>query len=81
MSWAVTGTSSGNRRLTLTINDKAAGRIVRRNGHGHAVSQHDADSMPAHLACELGQDLVAIVQFDPKVSAFRDQNDFAIEMN
>ena len=37
--------------------------------------------MPPHLARELGQHLVAVVELDPKVAAFRDQDDFAVEMN
>ena len=37
--------------------------------------------MPANLAGELGQNLVAVVELDPKVTAFRDQDDFAVEMN
>jgi hypothetical protein len=33
------------------------------------------------LARELGEDLVAVVELDPKVTALRDQDDFAVEMN
>jgi hypothetical protein len=36
--------------------------------------------VPADLACELREDLVAVVQLDAKVAALRDQDDFAVEM-
>jgi hypothetical protein len=37
--------------------------------------------MSPHLARELRENLVAIVELDAKVSAFRDQDDLAVEMN
>src|SRR6516162_5640682 len=67
--------------LALTIDDEAARRVVRRDRDSHAVTEDDADAMAAHLAGELGEDLVAVVELDAKVAAFRDQHDLAIEMN
>ena len=65
----------------MTIDDEAAGRIVGRDRDGDAIAEHDADPVASDLARELGQDLVAVVELDPKVPAFRDQDDFAVEMN
>lgn len=67
--------------LALAVDDKPAGWVVRRNGHRDAIAKDDPDAVAADLASELRQNLVAIVQLDAKVSAFRDQNDLAIEMN
>ena len=64
----------------MPVDDEAAGRIVGRDRDGDAVAEHDADPVASDLARELGQDLVAVVELDPKVSAFRDQDDFAVEM-
>jgi hypothetical protein len=65
----------------LAIDDEAAGRIVRRDRDGDPVTEHHADPVAADLARELGQHLVAVVELDPKVTAFRDQDDLAVEMN
>ena len=67
--------------LALAVDDKPAGGIVRRYRDRDAIPKDNADSVTAHLASELRQNLMAIVELDPKVSAFRDQNDLAIEMN
>jgi len=65
----------------LAVDDEAAGRIVGRDRDGDPVAEHHADPVAADLAGELGQDLVAVVELDPKVTALRDQDDFAVEMN
>ena len=66
--------------LPLAVDDKAARRVVRRHCHGHAIAEHDADTVAPNLASELRENLVAVVQLDAKVAAFRDQDDFAVEM-
>ena len=45
------------------------------------IPEHDADTVPTHLARELGEDLVAVVELDAEVASLRDQDDLAVEMN
>ncbi len=68
-------------RLALAIDDEATRRIVGGNRDGNAISEDDADAMAPDLTRELREYLVAVVELDPKVTAFRDQDDLAVEMN
>lgn len=66
--------------LALAVDDESARRIVRRNGNRHAIPEDHADPVATHLARELRENLVAIVELDAKVAALRNQDDFAVEM-
>src|SRR5690606_25616122 len=72
--------SARNGRLALAVDDEPAGRVVGRDCHGHAVAEHDANTMAPHLPGELRENLVAVVEPDAKVSSLRNQDDFAVEM-
>jgi hypothetical protein len=60
---------------------KPRARVVRRDGDGDAVTEHDADAVAAHLAGQLGQHFVTVLQLDAEVATLGDQDDFALEMN
>src|SRR4051812_14427050 len=54
------GTSGGG--LLVAVDDATAGQVVGRELHDHAVLGQDADVVLPHLAADVGEDLVAVLQ-------------------
>src|SRR3954468_10677134 len=50
------------RASALSVDDARPGRVVRAELHPHAVAGEDADAEPAHLAGDVPEDLVAVVE-------------------
>src|SRR6266536_4259409 len=46
------------------VGDAALAEVVRRQGDGHGVTRQDADEVLAHLARDVGEHLVAVLQPD-----------------
>src|SRR5688572_883624 len=70
----------GAARLALAVDDEAAGGIVGRDRDGHAIAEHHADAVAAHLAGQLGEHFVPVLQLDAEVTALGDEDDFALEV-
>src|SRR4051794_35831822 len=52
----------GTGSLLVAVDDAAAGQVVGRELHDHAVLGEDADVVLPHLAADVGQDLVTVLQ-------------------
>lgn len=50
--------------LLIAIGDPATVEVVRRKLHRHLVTRKDLDVMHAHLALDMGQNLMAILKLD-----------------
>src|SRR5260221_8999447 len=57
----------GGKDLPAAVNDPAAAQVVGRNLHLYPVAGDDADKVFAHAARDVGNDLVAVVQFDAEL--------------
>src|SRR4051794_39248860 len=54
------------RRLLVPVDDATAGQVVRRQLHDHAVLGQDADVVLPHLAADVGEHPVPVLQLDPE---------------
>jgi len=54
--------------LAFAIRDSALTKIVRSQLNRNAVTGYDTDVMLPHLACDMSYDLMAILEFDTKLS-------------
>src|SRR5262245_47404555 len=71
----------GGKDLPAAVNDPATAQIVGRNLHLDAVARNDADEILAHAAGDMGNDLVAVVQFDAKLRVGQRFFDAALHFN
>src|SRR3954469_12050197 len=55
-----------DRRLLVPVDDATAGQVVRRQLHDHAVLGQDADVVLSHLAADVGEHPVSVLQLDPE---------------
>src|SRR3954465_6896212 len=55
-----------DRRLLVPVDDATAGQVVGRELHDHAVLGQDADVVLAHLAADVGEHPVPVLQLDPE---------------
>jgi hypothetical protein len=69
------------RGLTLSIDNSSAIQIIGGNFYDDAVSGNDSDKVLAHLAGNMGQDFVSIVEFDPKLRVRQRLDDAAFDLN
>src|SRR3954470_13336192 len=53
-------------RLLVAVDDASAGQVVGRELHDHAVLGQDADVVLAHLAADVGEHAVPVLQLDPE---------------
>ncbi len=60
--------------LTFAVRDSALTKIVRRQLNRNAVTWHDADEMLPHLAGNVSYNLMAIFEFDSKLSTRKGLN-------
>jgi hypothetical protein len=61
--------------------DPRLAEIVRRHFHPHTVTNGEADEMLAHLAGNVGQHFVLIVQRDAKHGSWKDCFDHTFQLN
>src|SRR5919199_6487411 len=52
--------------LLVPVDDATAGQVVGRELHDHAVLGQDADVVLAHLAADVGEHPVPVLQLDPE---------------
>src|SRR4051812_15937413 len=55
-----------DRRLLVPVDDATTGQVVGRELHDHAVLGQDADVVLAHLAADVGEHPVPVLQLDPE---------------
>src|SRR3712207_4205114 len=58
--------ASAQRRSLVPVDDATAGQVVGRELHDHAVLGQDADVVLAHLAADVGEHPVPVLQLDPE---------------
>src|SRR5690606_12307324 len=68
-------------RSALAVDDESAGRIVGRDRDGHPVAEDDADPVPAGVAGQLRENLVAVLAADAEVSALAHLDDLALKLD
>src|SRR5262245_32861397 len=61
------------------VDDAAARQVVRRHFDGHAVTRDDADEVLAHLAGDVGEDLVTALDLDAELGVGEGLDDRAFE--
>ena len=54
------------RALLVAVDDATAGEVVGAELHHHAVLGEDPDVVLAHLAGDVGENLVTVAQLDPE---------------
>src|SRR3954449_1971593 len=57
---------SADRLLLVAVDDATARQVVGRELHDHAVLGQDADVVLAHLAADVGEHPVSVLQLDPE---------------
>src|SRR4051812_36266331 len=55
-----------DRLLLVAVDDATAGQVVGRELHDHAVLGEDADVVLTHLAADVGEHPVSVLQLDPE---------------
>src|SRR5947208_372546 len=65
LTWCLPGAAPG-RRLLVAVDDAAARQVVGRELHDHAVLGQDADVVLPHLAADVGEHPVPVLQLDPE---------------
>lgn len=64
----------------MPIGDHAVREIVRREAHGDAIAQKDADAVLTHTPSKAGADLGARVGLNIEIAASEDVGDYSIEL-
>src|SRR3954471_22246518 len=77
-SWMV---SSQARSLLVPVDDPTPREVVRRELHHHAVLGEDPDVVLAHLAADVGQDLVTVAELDPEHRVRESLDDGALDLD
>ena len=65
----------------MPVDDPATAEVVGRHLDTHTVAREDADTVAAHLAGHVREDLVAIVQLHPEHGVRERLDDLAIELD
>src|SRR4051812_7317557 len=78
MSSALSGSAGG---LLVPVDDPTPREVVRRELHHHAVLGEDPDVVLAHLAADVGQDLVPVAQLDPEHRVRESLDDGALDLD
>ena len=66
-------------QLAQAIDDARLREVVGRHLHLHTVAGGQADKAFAHLAADVGEDLVLVVQLHPEHRAGQDDRDVAFD--
>src|SRR5690242_17270007 len=67
--------------LLVPVDDPTPGEVVRRELHHHAVLREDPDVVLAHLAADVGENLVSVGQFDPEHGIRKGLHDGALHLD
>jgi hypothetical protein len=65
--------------LLVSIGDPTSGEVVRGEFNLYLVARKDADVVHAHLSGNMGQNLVAVFELDPKHGVWEGLGDRAFE--
>src|SRR4051794_33817631 len=68
-------------RLLVPVDDPTPREVVRRELHHHAVLGEDPDVVLAHLAADVGQDLVTVAQLHPEHGVRESLDDGALDLD
>src|SRR4051794_29986235 len=68
-------------RLPVAVDDAGAGQVVRRQLAPHAVAREDADPEAAHLAGDVPQHLVVVVELHAEHRVGQGLDDLALELD
>lgn len=66
--------------ILVAVDQSSFGKVVRSHFDFHAVTRHDADVKHSQLACQMGQNLVAVFQLDSEGAGWQGLKDLAIDM-
>src|SRR3954447_25834224 len=77
-SWMV---SSQARSLLVPVDDPTPREVVRRELHHHAGLGEAPDVVLAHLAADVGQDLVTVAELDPEHRVRESLDDGALDLD
>ncbi len=67
--------------LFVSVGDAAAGQIVGRDFHLHPVAGKNSDVVLAHLATQMPEHLVAVVEFNAKMATFEGFDSFSLKQD
>src|SRR5680860_404913 len=67
--------------LLVPVGDAAAVEVIRGQLDLHAVARQDADVVPAHLAGDVPEDLVVVVELDAEHRVREGLYDLALHLN
>src|SRR4051794_21721702 len=65
----------------MTVDDPRAVEVIGRDLHAHPVTRQDADPEAAHLAGDVAEDLVAVVELHPEHGVRQGLGDLALEFD
>src|SRR4051812_21651660 len=68
-------------RSLVAVDDASSGEVVRRQLHDHAVLREDPDVVLAHLAADVGENLVPVVELDPEHGVRQSLDDGALDLD
>src|SRR6478752_1854626 len=74
------GAASGQ-DLLVPVDDPATRQVVRRQLHHDPVVREDADVVHTHLAADVCQDLVAVLELDPEHGVRKRLDDSALDLD
>src|SRR3954452_9359879 len=66
-------------RSLVAVGDACPGEVIRRELDLNAISWQHADAVLAHLAAEVTEDVVAVLQHDPEVPTLERFRGLALE--
>src|SRR6478752_2241746 len=67
--------------LLVAVDDPTSRKVVRRELHHDAVLGEDLDVVLAHLAADVGKDLVPVAQLDPEHRVRESLDDGALDLD
>src|SRR3954452_8623701 len=68
-------------RLLVPVDDATPGEVVGGQLHHHAVLREDPDVVLAHLAADVGENLVSVGQLDPEHGIGKGLHDGALHLD
>src|SRR4051794_13383755 len=72
---------SADRLLLVAVDDATAGQVVGRELHDHAVLGEDADVVLTHLAADVGEHPVSVLQLDPEHRVGQGLDDATLDLD
>src|SRR5436305_7055305 len=81
LSESGTAVVPGIRALLHAVGDTASGEVVGRELDPYPIARQHADAEAAHLAGQVPQDLVPVVELDPEHEVRKRLGDLAFELD